>query len=137
VLYLSKLLVLLPASSLPLFRISMVCICVGVERIPAASTVHLTMLESPRYSTDVEKDIEKANLAVARATDSKFDENQSAAIEVTTIAKFITYFSHWQNLRVLISISMTWFLLDNAFCGISLNQPYVLNAMGFVGDGSI
>lgn len=50
--------------------------------------------------------------------------------------EFALYFSQWENLKVLIGTSMTWFLLDIAFYGISLNQSNVLNAMGFVGDGT-
>ncbi|KAG0290055.1 Inorganic phosphate transporter pho84, partial [Linnemannia gamsii] len=50
---------------------------------------------------------------------------------------FIEYFSRWENLKVLIGTSSTWFLLDIAFYGVSLNQSYVLNAMGFVGNGEV
>ncbi|KAG0353879.1 Inorganic phosphate transporter pho84 [Gamsiella multidivaricata] len=118
-------------------------ICIGVGCIPAASTVYLrlTMPESPRYSMDVENDVEKAKLAIAHATESKAIEGES--VPVSKKAKrahhreFVEYFSHWQNLKILIGTSTTWFLLDIAFYGISLNQSYVLNAMGFVGDGSV
>ncbi|KAF9998661.1 Inorganic phosphate transporter pho84 [Entomortierella chlamydospora] len=128
-------------------------ICVGVGCIPAVSTIYLrlTMPESPRYAMDVENDVEKANQAVARATDANVDS--TAATDADVIAKqnavanakvnrnhnrdFIEYFSRWENLKILIGTSTTWFLLDIAFYGVSLNQSYVLNAMGFVGDGTV
>ncbi|KAF8937331.1 major facilitator superfamily domain-containing protein [Dissophora ornata] len=127
-------------------------ICIGVGCIPAVSTIYLrlTMPESPRYAMDVENDVEKANLAVARATATNVGNTTSAADIVanqTAVAEakakrnhnrtFIDYFSRWENLKILIGTSVTWFLLDIAFYGISLNQSYVLNAMGFVGDGTV
>ncbi|KAG0307664.1 Inorganic phosphate transporter pho84 [Dissophora globulifera] len=122
-------------------------ICVGVGCVPAVSTVYLrlTMPESPRYSIDVENDVEKAKLAVARATANSAVQSQNAAVAPSSRVKakrvhhhaFVVYFSNWKNLKVLIGTSMTWFLLDIAFYGISLNQSYVLNAMGFVGDGTV
>ncbi|KAF9960192.1 hypothetical protein BGZ72_007727 [Mortierella alpina] len=128
-------------------------ICIGVGCIPAVSTVYLrlTMPESPRYAMDVENDVEKANDAVARATAHRVDpETAASADEIlanqTAVANakasrnhnraFMEYFSRWENLKILIGTSMTWFLLDIAFYGISLNQSYVLNAMGFTGDGT-
>ncbi|KAF9104242.1 Inorganic phosphate transporter pho84 [Mortierella sp. GBA35] len=104
-------------------------ICIGVGCIPAVSTIYLrlTMPESPRYAMDVEKDDAIANQAAI--ADAKAKRNHSR--------DFIEYFSRWENLKVLIGTSSTWFLLDIAFYGVSLNQSYVLNAMGFVGDGTI
>ncbi|GJJ70117.1 MFS transporter, PHS family, inorganic phosphate transporter [Entomortierella parvispora] len=129
-------------------------ICIGVGCIPAASTVYLrlTMPESPRYAMDVEHDVEKANLGVARATGLTVEGDHSAsaaevlanrtAIEASRAQRshnrdFVQYFSHWSNAKVLIGTSVTWFFLDIAFYGISLNQSYVLNAMGFVGNGTV
>ncbi|KAG0093608.1 Inorganic phosphate transporter pho84 [Podila epicladia] len=127
-------------------------ICVGVGCIPAVSTIYLrlTMPESPRYAMDVENDIEKANLAVARATAGSVEEkitNEDRLANQTAVADakasrnhsrtFIEYFSRWENLKILIGTSSTWFLLDIAFYGVSLNQSYVLNSMGFVGNGTV
>ncbi|KAG0266923.1 Inorganic phosphate transporter pho84 [Mortierella polycephala] len=131
-------------------------ICIGVGCIPAVSTIYLrlTMPESPRYAMDVENDAEKANLAVVHAMDKRIDSATGSGIttadskaNIAAASKssrnqshgraFVEYFSRWENLKVLIGTSTTWFLLDIAFYGISLNQSYVLNAMGFVGDGSV
>ncbi|KAF9415984.1 Inorganic phosphate transporter pho84 [Podila epigama] len=126
-------------------------VCIGIGCIPAVSTIYLrlTMPESPRYAMDVENDVEKANMAVARATDNNTEAataeqvlaNQAAVADAKANRNhnrdFIEYFSRWENLKVLIGTSSTWFLLDIAFYGVSLNQSYVLNAMGFVGDGTV
>ncbi|KAF9186180.1 Inorganic phosphate transporter pho84 [Haplosporangium sp. Z 767] len=128
-------------------------VCIGIGCIPAVSTIYLrlTMPESPRYAMDVQNDAEKAQRAVARATAKEVKETnvstadvvaQQAAVADAKANRnhnrdFIEYFSRWENLKVLIGTSSTWFLLDIAFYGISLNQSYVLNVMGFVGDGTV
>ncbi|KAG0375887.1 MAG: major facilitator superfamily domain-containing protein [Linnemannia gamsii] len=126
-------------------------VCIGIGCIPAVSTIYLrfTMPESPRYAMDVENDVEKANAAVAHATDGAANVTSAADAVANQVAvaeakanrnhnrAFIEYFSRWENLKVLIGTSSTWFLLDIAFYGVSLNQSYVLNAMGFVGDGTV
>ncbi|KAF9388832.1 Inorganic phosphate transporter pho84 [Podila verticillata] len=110
-------------------------ICVGVGCIPAVSTIYLrlTMPESPRYAMDVENDesttTENRLANQTAVADAKASRNHNRA--------FIEYFSRWENLKVLIGTSSTWFLLDIAFYGVSLNQSYVLNAMGFVGNGTV
>ncbi|KAF9158516.1 Inorganic phosphate transporter pho84 [Actinomortierella ambigua] len=118
-------------------------ICIGVGAIPAVSTIYLrlTMPESPRYAMDVEKDIEKANAAITNATGNTGVERETVTRTVqpkrSHYRDFVEYFSHWENAKILLGTSLTWFLLDIAFYGISLNQSYVLNAMGFVGDGTV
>ena len=44
---------------------------------------------------------------------------------------FKRHFSIWNNFRVLLGCSMSWFLLDIAFYGLNLNQSIVLVAIGF------
>ncbi|KAF9910143.1 Inorganic phosphate transporter pho84 [Linnemannia zychae] len=43
---------------------------------------------------------------------------------------FREYCSRWENLKVLIGTSLSWFLLDLAFRSISLNQSYLFDALG-------
>lgn len=44
---------------------------------------------------------------------------------------FMTYFSEWRHLKVLIGTAGTWFLVDVAFYGLNLNQSVILSAIGF------
>jgi MFS family permease len=50
------------------------------------------------------------------------------------LREFCSHFSHWCNMKVLIGTCSTWFLLDIAFYGLSLNQSVVLSAIGFAPD---
>ncbi|KAJ7100970.1 major facilitator superfamily domain-containing protein [Mycena belliarum] len=40
------------------------------------------------------------------------------------------YFSEWRHLKILIGTTMSWFLLDIIFYGISLNQAIFISALG-------
>ncbi|KAF7345574.1 Metabolite transporter [Mycena venus] len=40
------------------------------------------------------------------------------------------YFSEWRHLKILIGTTMSWFLLDIIFYGISLNQSIFISALG-------
>jgi PHS family inorganic phosphate transporter-like MFS transporter len=40
------------------------------------------------------------------------------------------YFSEWRHLKILIGTTMSWFLLDIIFYGISLNQSIFIGALG-------
>jgi PHS family inorganic phosphate transporter-like MFS transporter len=42
---------------------------------------------------------------------------------------FIGYFSQWKNLKTLIGTSYSWFALDIAFYGLSLNSSEILTAI--------
>ncbi|KAG0009251.1 Inorganic phosphate transporter pho84, partial [Entomortierella chlamydospora] len=124
-------------------------ICVGVGCIPAVSTVYLrlTMPESPRYAMDVEKNPAKANDAISQAiaqggqadqlNEIQIVDNDGTAPRRSQSKEFLEYFSYWENCKILIGTASTWFLLDIAFYGISLNQSFVISAMGFTGDGTV
>ncbi|KAK3818843.1 MAG: major facilitator superfamily domain-containing protein [Benniella sp.] len=80
-------------------------------------------------SKDVEKNAEKAKMSVARATDTKIVEGEDIPVSPKVKRAHHREFA-------LGRTSKSWFLLDVVFYGISLNQRNVLNAMGFVGDGT-
>jgi len=43
----------------------------------------------------------------------------------------MAHFSKWENLKVLIGTSYSWFALDIAFYGLGLNSSIILQAIGF------
>ncbi|KAF9418663.1 Inorganic phosphate transporter pho84 [Podila epigama] len=44
---------------------------------------------------------------------------------------FYAHFSQWENFKVLMGTSMTWFALDVAFYGIGLNNTFILSTIHF------
>ncbi|KAJ2986132.1 hypothetical protein NUW58_g5175 [Xylaria curta] len=47
------------------------------------------------------------------------------------------YFTQWRNAKVLIGTTLSWFFLDFAFYGLSLNNTVVLRAIGYAKGDSL
>jgi phosphate:H+ symporter len=118
--------------------------------IPALCTIYsrFHLPESARYAKNVLKNEELAAIGKAYAlgkdlTDSNTSSPTGSNAHLDTsvskrshLKEFCSYFSHWCNLKVLIGTCSTWFLLDIAFYGLSLNQSVVLSAIGFAPDST-
>jgi PHS family inorganic phosphate transporter-like MFS transporter len=44
---------------------------------------------------------------------------------------FFSYFSKWENGKVLLGTAWSWFALDTAFYGLGLNSSIILGGIGF------
>ncbi|CAM4796488.1 unnamed protein product [Rotaria magnacalcarata] len=118
--------------------------------LPAACTLYsrFHLPESPRYAERVLKDQELTEISKAYAlgVNPESSTNRVPYEPVIQPAKrsdsrhhfrdFRIYFSKWRNLKVLIGTCSTWFLLDIAFYGLTLNQSIVISAIGFAPDTS-
>ncbi|CAF3389617.1 unnamed protein product [Rotaria sp. Silwood2] len=116
--------------------------------VPAACTLYsrFHLPESPRYAEQVLKDTELTEISKAYAlgvhsqSSAKLVPRESMthtkklADDRHHFRDFRIYFSQWCNLKVLIGTCSTWFLLDIAFYGLSLNQSIVISAIGFAPD---
>ncbi|ORY06361.1 MFS general substrate transporter [Basidiobolus meristosporus CBS 931.73] len=109
--------------------------------VPAIFTVYfrLTMPESPRYTLEVNGDPEKAaedlrGIMNVEDKDRVEAHHQIAKVERPQLT-FTEHFGQWKNLKVLLGTSLSWFFLDIAFYGLSLNQSYVLQAIGYSSKG--
>ncbi|KAF9364045.1 Inorganic phosphate transporter pho84 [Mortierella sp. NVP85] len=119
-------------------------ILIGFGCIPALVAVYfrLTIPETPRYVLDIENNVNKAERDVANVLNENRNHLQSeddaneAAIANPSIVKgsmsdFCSYFSKWQNFKILFGTSMAWFALDVAFYGIGLNNSFILSSINF------
>ncbi|KAG5985429.1 hypothetical protein E4U55_002350 [Claviceps digitariae] len=126
-------------------------IIVGVAAFPACLALYyrITIPETPRYTFDVQHDVEKADADIKayvaskstsdldssrRHSRSKVSDN-SLDLPKASWSDVFAYFGEWGNLKVLIGTTMSWFFLDLAFYGLGLNQSIVLHAIGY-GHGS-
>lgn len=50
---------------------------------------------------------------------------------VATRRDFLNHFGKWENGKVLLGTSWSWFALDIAFYGLGLNSSIILTAIGF------
>ncbi|KAI6779882.1 phosphate:H+ symporter [Emericellopsis cladophorae] len=124
-------------------------IIVGVGALPACLALYyrLTIPETPRYTFDVQLDVDKADRDIQTYMASKHPKDEVSALPTHTrqhiIAgptldapqaswrDFATYFSEGKNFRVLAGTSMSWFFLDLAYYGLGLNNSIVLHAIGY------
>ena len=114
--------------------------------IPALCTIYsrFTLPESERYAKHVMKDknLVEQSKAYARnenrsnSIDSNINQEKSSSNKRNHLKEFRIYFSKWKNLKVLIGTCLTWFLLDIAYYGLTLNQSVVLSAIGFASDSN-
>lgn len=116
-------------------------ICIGLGAVPGLVAVYfrLTIPETPRYTLDVDNDVERAAKDVSIVTVGKKRTAESTEMKregekKASFREFIAHFSQWKNLKVLLGTSVTWFALDVAFYGINLNSGIILTAIGFNGN---
>ena len=128
-------------------------VIIGFGAVPACIALYyrLTIPETPRYTFDVARDVEKAaedtrayieGRAEGRPDEMKRIETYRAAEEGLTTEKasfrdFIRHFSQWRYGKVLLGTAGSWFFLDIAFYGLSLNNPIILADIGFSGGPTL
>ncbi|KAG6233849.1 hypothetical protein E4U26_000398 [Claviceps purpurea] len=126
-------------------------IIVGVGAFPACFALYyrITIPETPRYTFDVQHDVEKAdadikayvasNVANKSISDLENSRRHSRSkisecsldLPQASWADVFAYFGDWGNFKVLVGTTMSWFFLDLAFYGLGLNQGIVLHAIGY------
>ncbi|KAF9996867.1 Inorganic phosphate transporter pho84 [Entomortierella chlamydospora] len=116
-------------------------ILIGFGCIPALVAVYfrLTIPETPRYVLDIENNLNKAEREVATVLENRNhlqsdDDNEVAHGPATakgSFSDFCSYFSKWQNFKVLFGASLAWFSLDVAFYGVGLNNSFILSSINF------
>lgn len=119
---------------------------IGIGVVPACIALYyrLTIPETPRYTFDVARDVEKAKEDVTAYMlgkhEGKPDEIAQATARRTSVAlktpkaswkDFFSFYSKWKNGKILLGTAGSWFLLDVAFYGLGLNSSTVLTAIGY------
>jgi len=96
---------------------------IGIGCIPACIALYfrLTIPETPRYTMDIERNVQQAASDVDNfLTNGTFVVDPDAVVQRVVAPKasrrdFSSYFSKWENLKVLIGTSWSWFALDVSF----------------------
>lgn len=102
-------------------------IIVGVGAIPACFALYyrITIPETPRYTFEVAKDVEKADADIkaymASKSEGEVDEVKRArmkkvaspALNVPSASwpDLISHFRQWKNMKILIGTTLSWFFL--------------------------
>jgi PHS family inorganic phosphate transporter-like MFS transporter len=105
----------------------------------------MTIPETPRFTFDVARDIEKADADIKAYIDGQptghpdgVQREQTKVISKPTFAQpraswsdFCTYFTKWRNGSVLFATMASWFFVDFAFYGLGLNNSAILEVIGY------
>ncbi|KAI9868389.1 MAG: Inorganic phosphate transporter pho84 [Trichoglossum hirsutum] len=128
-------------------------VVIGFGAVPGCIALYfrLTIPETPRYTFDVARDVEKAgsdvNAYMMGSAEGKPDEvrraqaiqDDSGALSIpkASWSDFWGYYSQWKNGKTLIGTAGSWFFLDVAFYGLGLNNSIILQAIGYAGGSNI
>jgi PHS family inorganic phosphate transporter-like MFS transporter len=112
---------------------------IGLGCVPGVIALYfrLTIPETPRFTMDIERNVRQASQDIGNVlTTGKFVVDPDAVIQRVQAPKasrrdFVAYFSKWENGKVLLGTSYSWFALDIAFYGLGLNSSIILQAIGF------
>lgn len=105
----------------------------------------LTIPETPRYTFDVARDVEKAGEDTKAYIQGKAEGRPDEIRRVTAIADsegrletpkasfgdFVRHYRQWKFGKVLLGTAGSWFFLDVAFYGLGLNNTIILGAIGY------
>ncbi|KAI9814301.1 MAG: Inorganic phosphate transporter pho84 [Thelocarpon impressellum] len=124
-------------------------VIVGFGAVPGCIALYyrLTIPETPRYTFDVARDVEKAGVDVqayvsgraegqpdeVRRAQALANQGGGIAIPKASWRDFIQHYGQWRNGKVLLGTAGSWFTLDVAFYGLGLNTPVILSAINFSG----
>ena len=114
-------------------------LCLGFGCLPALFAIYfrLTIPETPRYTIEINNDINKAVNDVDCVIDHERKKNLNSKKNnenKATLRETYDHFKKWKNFKVLLGTSLTWFALDVAFYGINLNTSIIIQAIGFSGN---
>ncbi|KAG8984990.1 Inorganic phosphate transporter pho84 [Tulasnella sp. JGI-2019a] len=113
-------------------------IIIGLGMVPAVLALYfrLTIPETPRFTMDVERNLEQAEQDAEFVRSGKFERIDDRPINRVDVPKaskrdFIRHYSQWKHMKVLIGTSYSWFAQDVAFYGLALNSTTILNDIHF------
>lgn len=130
-------------------------ILIGLGAVPGMIALYyrLTIPESPRYTLDVEYDIEKAAADTAKFSAGLHGNAGEEEVEIlrdtgamkeeiitppkASFADFSRHFSQWKYLKVLVGTAGSWFMLDVAYYGLGLNTATILSAIGYASSKNV
>ncbi|CCD27217.1 MFS transporter NDAI_0K00280 [Naumovozyma dairenensis CBS 421] len=131
-------------------------ILVGLGAVPGCLGLYfrLTIPESPRYTLDVEahvdNGVEDVEKFMTGEMDHKNDDIVTAATRIpsttamepvlppkASFKDFCHHFGQWKYGKILLGTAGSWFMLDVAFYGLSLNTAVILQTIGYAGSQNV
>ena len=96
---------------------------IGLGCVPGCIALYfrLTIPETPRFTMDIERNIDQATADIKEVLEHKrntltdADVVQRIEAPKATLADFRAYFGQWKNFKVLFGCAYSWFALDVCF----------------------
>lgn len=120
---------------------------IGFGAVPGCIALYyrLTIPETPRYTFDVQRDVEKADqdakyYVAGKRGNADVDEiariNAAKSANEMQVPKasfkdFMRHYAKPKNGLLLAGTALSWFFLDVAYYGLSLNNATILGAIGY------
>ncbi|CAE7187918.1 unnamed protein product, partial [Rhizoctonia solani] len=113
---------------------------IGLGAVPGCIALfcRLTIPETPRFTMDVERNVEQAVQDVTTfLTTGQYNIDPDAVIRRADAPKaswvnFKHYFGQWRNLKLLLGMAYAWFALDIPFYTLGLNSLGLLGPLHFI-----
>lgn len=128
-------------------------VIIGFGAVPGCIALYyrLTIPETPRYTFDVARDVEKAGEDVKayvqgqreghpdeiRRAQTIADHGDNLVIPKASWADFYGHYSQWRYGKILLGTAGSWFFLDIAFYGLGLNNSIILTAINYSGGKNV
>lgn len=128
-------------------------VIIGFGAVPGCIALYfrLTIPETPRYTFDVARDVEKGGEDIKAYIQGKPEghpdeiarletlRNASVALDIpkASTGDFFRHFGQWKYGKVLLGTAGSWFFLDVAFYGLGLNTTVILTEIGYSGTGNV
>jgi PHS family inorganic phosphate transporter-like MFS transporter len=128
-------------------------VVIGFGAVPGCIALYyrLTIPETPRYTFDVARDVEKAQADVRAYMEGRPEGRPDELRRIHTMndqshtldapkAGWRDFFRHnrqWRNGKVLLGTAGSWFFLDVAFYGLGLNNSIILSTIGYTGGANM
>ncbi|KAG5335668.1 hypothetical protein C0989_000796 [Termitomyces sp. Mn162] len=112
-------------------------ILIGLGCVPGCIALYfrLTIPETPRFTMDIERNIQQASddiknvIATGNSTIGSDRLSYRVYTRKASWSDFLAYFCQWKNGRTLLGTAWSWFVVDIAFYGLTFNQPMVLKTL--------
>ncbi|KAK5018065.1 MFS transporter [Cryomyces antarcticus] len=127
-------------------------VIIGFGAVPGCIALYyrLTIPETPRYTFDVSRDVVKAGSDVKAYMAGKAEgvtdevmrvqgmqEAPQLDIPKASWADFVRHYGQWKYGKVLLGTAGSWFFLDVAFYGLSLNNAVILKQIGYASGKNV
>ncbi|KAF8676916.1 phosphate transporter [Rhizoctonia solani] len=113
---------------------------IGLGTIPGCIALYcrLTIPETPRFTMDVDRNVEQAVQDVNDfLTMGEYRVDPDAAVRRGIAPKaswvdFKRHFGQWRNFKLIFGMAYSWFALDIPFYTLGLNTPSMLKSLHFI-----